>query len=36
MVSMLATLNIHKKRDERGVEIEPVVKFENSVFRCVL
>ncbi|OJA12627.1 hypothetical protein AZE42_04474 [Rhizopogon vesiculosus] len=35
MVSMLATLDIRKERDESGVEIEPVVKFENSVFRSV-
>jgi hypothetical protein len=33
IVSMLSTLDIRKKRDERGVEIEPVGKFENSVFR---
>jgi hypothetical protein len=32
---MLATLDIRKARDEKGVEIEPVVKFENAVFRCV-
>ncbi|KAG2034690.1 cytochrome P450 [Suillus americanus] len=33
ITSMLATLEIRKARDERGVEIEPVVRFENSVFR---
>ncbi|KAG1880172.1 cytochrome P450 [Suillus subluteus] len=33
ITSMLATLDICKARDERGVEIEPVVRFENSVFR---
>ncbi|KAG2126009.1 cytochrome P450 [Suillus bovinus] len=33
ITSMLATLDIRKARDERGVEIEPVVKFENAVFR---
>lgn len=32
---MLATLDIRKARDEKGVEIEPVVKFENAVFRWV-
>lgn len=36
IANMLATLDIRKKRDENGVEIEPVVKFENSVFRSVL
>ena len=36
IVSMLSMLDIRKKRDEKGVEIEPVVKFENSVFRSVL
>jgi hypothetical protein len=34
ITSMLATLDIRKARDERGVEIEPVVRFENAVFRC--
>ncbi|KAG1736610.1 cytochrome P450 [Suillus paluster] len=33
MACMLATLDIRKARDERGVEIEPVIKFENAVFR---
>lgn len=33
ITSMLATLDIRKARDEKGVEIEPVVKFENAVFR---
>ena len=33
---MLSMLDIRKKRDEKGVEIEPVVKFENSIFRSVL
>jgi len=33
ITSMLATLDIRKARDERGVEIEPVVRFENAVFR---
>ncbi|KAG1836042.1 cytochrome P450 [Suillus subalutaceus] len=33
ITGMLATLDIRKARDERGVEIEPVVRFENSVFR---
>ncbi|KAG0694413.1 cytochrome P450 [Suillus ampliporus] len=33
MTSMLATLDIRKARDESGVEIEPVVRFENAVFR---
>lgn len=35
ITSMLATLDIRKARDEKGVEIEPVVKFENAVFRWV-
>ncbi|KAG1781099.1 hypothetical protein EV702DRAFT_1073658 [Suillus placidus] len=30
---MLATLDICKARDEQGVEIEPVVRFENTVLR---
>ncbi|KAG1732839.1 cytochrome P450 [Suillus lakei] len=33
ITSMLATLDIRKARDEKGVEIEPVVGFENAVFR---
>ncbi|KAG1740704.1 hypothetical protein EDD22DRAFT_1008131 [Suillus occidentalis] len=33
LTSMLVTLDIRKARDEKGVEIEPVVKFENAVFR---
>ncbi|KAG1896118.1 cytochrome P450 [Suillus fuscotomentosus] len=33
ITSMLATLDIRKARDEKGVDIEPVVKFENAVFR---
>ncbi|KAG1781104.1 cytochrome P450 [Suillus placidus] len=33
ITSMLATLDICKARDEKGVEIEPVVRFENAVFR---
>ncbi|KAG1732837.1 cytochrome P450, partial [Suillus lakei] len=33
ITSMLATLDIRKAKDERGVEIEPVVRFENAVFR---
>ncbi|KAG1814714.1 cytochrome P450 [Suillus subaureus] len=33
ITSMLAALDIRKARDERGAEIEPVVRFENSVFR---
>ncbi|KAG2356461.1 cytochrome P450 [Suillus spraguei] len=33
ITSMLATLDIRKARDDKGVEIEPVVRFENAVFR---
>lgn len=33
MVSMLATLHIGKAKDDTGKEMEPEVKFENSVFR---
>jgi len=33
IVTILAMLDIEKPRDEDGKEIEPDVKFENSVFR---
>ncbi|KAN0082776.1 Cytochrome P450 [Tylopilus felleus] len=33
MVSMIATLDMGKALDEHGVEIEPEVVFENSIFR---
>lgn len=33
LATMLATLDIEKPRDKRGKEIEPKVKFENSIFR---
>ncbi|KAG2070560.1 cytochrome P450 [Suillus decipiens] len=33
ITSMLATLDIRKAKDDKGVEIEPVVRFENAVFR---
>ncbi|PPR04944.1 hypothetical protein CVT26_012772 [Gymnopilus dilepis] len=33
MVSMLSTLNISKAVDEHGRIVEPVVKFENPIFR---
>ena len=36
MVSMLSTLNISKAVDEHGRIVEPVVKFENPIFRYVL
>ena len=35
IVSMLATLNISKAVDEHGNVLEPEVKFENPIFRCV-
>ena len=35
MVSMMATLDITKAVDEYGVEVEPEVVFDNSVFRYV-
>lgn len=35
MVSMIATLDMGKALDEHGVEIEPEVVFENSIFRYV-
>jgi len=35
LATMLAMLNIEKPRDKNDKEIEPDVKFENSVFRSV-
>lgn len=36
LAAMLATLDIEKPRDKNGKEIEPEVKFENSIFRSAL
>jgi hypothetical protein len=36
MASMLATLTIAKAVDEQGNVVEPVIKFENAVFRWVV
>ncbi|CAL1711055.1 unnamed protein product [Somion occarium] len=33
MATMIATLDFSKARDEQGNIVEPIVKFENSVFR---
>ena len=35
MVSMIATLDFGKALDEHGMEIEPEVVFNNSIFRYV-
>lgn len=35
MVSMLATLDISKAVDGQGNVVEPEIKFENPIFRCV-
>jgi hypothetical protein len=35
IVTMLATLDMSKATDEYGKVIEPVVEFNDSVFRCV-
>ena len=35
MVSMMATLDICKAVDEHGVQVEPEVVFDNSIFRFV-
>ena len=36
LATMLAMLDIEKPRDRDGKEIEPEVKFENSIFRSAL
>lgn len=36
MVTMLATLDMSKQTDEYGKTIEPVIQFNDSVFRCVV
>lgn len=35
VVSMIATLDFGKAVNEHGVEVEPEVVFDNSVFRYV-
>ena len=35
VVSMISTLDITKAVDERGVEVEPEVVYDNSIFRYV-
>jgi cytochrome P450 len=34
IVSMIATMDVRKAKDESGNVIEPLVKFGNGIFRC--
>ena len=36
IVSLLATLKISKAVDEHGNVVEPELKYENPIFRCIV